>query len=194
MQTASRKIPLVGLGAQPLGSAPLGMKRRTPRPSGNLIWRGLEWRPPDEGVRAPRDPRPARSSPPRTLPRLRESVPRTRLRRARADAGRVCGVFVLEHRPSHARRESCARQPRRRGRSRLRSKRRGFRRSGPLLHDRAWFDPRRQSPQAPRRYRSRSKLRVARGRVDAAQMPRDRLVRGEVAWVREEIAGKGPLG
>jgi hypothetical protein len=35
---------------------------------------------------------------------------------------------------------------------------------------------------------------VARERVDAAQMLRDRLVRGEVAWVREEIAGMEWLG
>jgi hypothetical protein len=48
--------------------------------------------------------------------------------------------------------------------------------------------------RAQRPRRSRSTLQWARVRVDAGQMPRDRLVRAEAAWARAEIAGTGQLG
>jgi hypothetical protein len=122
---------------------------------------------------------------------------RMRLRRARAGAGRVCGVFVVARRPSRASRTchgSCDRQPRRRGRSRLQSARRECRRSDRLPRGHARFGLRSEMRRAQRPRRSRSTLQWARVRVDAGQMPRDRLVRAEAAWARAEIAGTGQLG
>jgi hypothetical protein len=146
---------------------------------------------------APRDPASRRPGSTKNPPGVPGRGLRMPLRRARAGAERGCGVFVVARRPSRA---SCTcrggwfRQPRRRGRSRLRSARRECRRSDRLPHGHALFGLPRQMRRAPRQRRSRSTLPWARARVDAGQMSRDRLVRAEAAWARAEIAGTGQLG